>query len=271
MLCRRSRFAQARGRQLRRRPGTPIRPGAIPRHRSRQGNSRLTPTLQIRRIVVRLPTGSSLAPAPAPPWPPRRGRPTRPPRRTRGPVTRPTGQVYRPGALADMPGDEALSKVRGRSAGPAVRSARLAAGPVSPFSLHEFGHGRARLYAHRIAAPGKHRGTGINPAGKGNAASAELAAPRAGSLNAVRLSPVDRRPSRSPPERGLKHRAVHETRTIPNPPELVKLLRAHIKRYGTAPGRADLPDRTGRDHPGLGLRRRVGRGPQAGSQPARCR
>jgi integrase len=34
-------------------------------------------------------------------------------------------------------------------------------------------------------------------------------------------------------ERGLKHRAEHETRTIPIPPELVKLLRAHIKRYGT--------------------------------------
>jgi len=37
-------------------------------------------------------------------------------------------------------------------------------------------------------------------------------------------------------ERGLKHRAAHETRTIPIPPELVKLLRAHIKRYGTTPG-----------------------------------
>jgi integrase len=36
-------------------------------------------------------------------------------------------------------------------------------------------------------------------------------------------------------ERGLKHRAAHETRTIPVPPELVKLLRAHIKRYGTTP------------------------------------
>jgi integrase len=36
-------------------------------------------------------------------------------------------------------------------------------------------------------------------------------------------------------ERGLKHRAEHETRTIPVPPELVKLLRAHIKRYGTTP------------------------------------
>jgi integrase len=34
-------------------------------------------------------------------------------------------------------------------------------------------------------------------------------------------------------ERGLKHRADNETRTIPIPPELVRLLRAHIKRYGT--------------------------------------
>ncbi len=36
-------------------------------------------------------------------------------------------------------------------------------------------------------------------------------------------------------ERGLKHRADHETRTIPIPPDLVKLLRAHIRRYGTTP------------------------------------
>ena len=34
-------------------------------------------------------------------------------------------------------------------------------------------------------------------------------------------------------ERGLKHRADHETRTIPIPPELVSLLRAHIKKFGT--------------------------------------
>jgi hypothetical protein len=33
-------------------------------------------------------------------------------------------------------------------------------------------------------------------------------------------------------ERGLKHRAAHETRTIPSPPDLVRLLRAHIKRSG---------------------------------------
>jgi integrase len=36
-------------------------------------------------------------------------------------------------------------------------------------------------------------------------------------------------------ERGLKHRADNETRTIPIPPELARLLRAHIKRYGTTP------------------------------------
>ncbi|MGH3181648.1 MAG: tyrosine-type recombinase/integrase [Streptosporangiaceae bacterium] len=36
-------------------------------------------------------------------------------------------------------------------------------------------------------------------------------------------------------ERGLKHRADNETRTIPLPPELIRLLRAHIKKYGTTP------------------------------------
>jgi integrase len=35
--------------------------------------------------------------------------------------------------------------------------------------------------------------------------------------------------------RGLKHRAQHETRSIPIPPVLVQLLRNHLKRYGTAP------------------------------------
>ena len=35
--------------------------------------------------------------------------------------------------------------------------------------------------------------------------------------------------------RGLKHRAQHETRSIPIPPALVSLLSAHLKRYGTAP------------------------------------
>jgi hypothetical protein len=35
--------------------------------------------------------------------------------------------------------------------------------------------------------------------------------------------------------RGLKHRAQHETRSIPIPPVLVQILRAHLKRYGTTP------------------------------------
>ena len=37
-------------------------------------------------------------------------------------------------------------------------------------------------------------------------------------------------------ERGLKHRAAGETRSIPIPPVLVRMLRAHIARYGTGPG-----------------------------------
>jgi integrase len=37
-------------------------------------------------------------------------------------------------------------------------------------------------------------------------------------------------------KRGLKHRAATETRSIPIPPVLVKMLLAHIARYGTGPG-----------------------------------
>ncbi len=37
-------------------------------------------------------------------------------------------------------------------------------------------------------------------------------------------------------ERGLKHRAATETRSIPIPPVLARMLRAHIARYGTGPG-----------------------------------
>jgi integrase len=36
-------------------------------------------------------------------------------------------------------------------------------------------------------------------------------------------------------ERGLKHRAASETRTVPIPPDLVQLLRVHLKQHGTAP------------------------------------
>ncbi|MFU8851104.1 tyrosine-type recombinase/integrase [Micromonospora sp. SL1-18] len=35
--------------------------------------------------------------------------------------------------------------------------------------------------------------------------------------------------------RGLKHRGQGETRTIPIPPELVRLMREHLERYGTTP------------------------------------
>jgi integrase len=35
--------------------------------------------------------------------------------------------------------------------------------------------------------------------------------------------------------RGLKHRAEHEMRSIPVPPDLAGLLRAHVKAYGTSP------------------------------------
>src|ERR1017187_9862830 len=45
-----------------------------------------------------------------------------------------------------------------------------------------------------------------------------------------------RSPSASREARGLKHRAVDETRSIPILPALVRILRAHIERYGTGPG-----------------------------------
>jgi integrase len=67
-------------------------------------------------------------------------------------------------------------------------------------------------------------------------------------------------------ERGLKHRAACETRTIPIPPELVTLLRAHIRRYGTTPDGRIFPDRPGRHHPGQRLQRRMGRGQEEGPQ-----
>jgi len=36
--------------------------------------------------------------------------------------------------------------------------------------------------------------------------------------------------------RGLKHRASNETRSVPIPPALVTLLRAHLRKHGAAPG-----------------------------------
>jgi integrase len=46
---------------------------------------------------------------------------------------------------------------------------------------------------------------------------------------------------RSRQARGLKHRAGTETRSVPIPPVLVALLRAHLARYGTAPDGRLLP------------------------------
>jgi integrase len=68
-------------------------------------------------------------------------------------------------------------------------------------------------------------------------------------------------------ERDLNHRAAHETRTIPIPPELVKLLRAHIKRYGTTPDGRIFQTARGRHPQGLGIRRSMDRGPQGGPHP----
>ena len=42
------------------------------------------------------------------------------------------------------------------------------------------------------------------------------------------------------------HRADNETRTIPIPPDLVRLLRAHIRRYGTTAALERLDDHRGR-------------------------
>jgi hypothetical protein len=66
-------------------------------------------------------------------------------------------------------------------------------------------------------------------------------------------------------ERGLKHRADNETRTIPIPPDLVRLLRAHIRRYGTTPDGRIFQTSRGCIIPGLRLQRRMGRGPQDSS------
>jgi hypothetical protein len=35
-------------------------------------------------------------------------------------------------------------------------------------------------------------------------------------------------------DRGLKHRAENDTRSVPIPPELVTILREHIEEFGTA-------------------------------------
>lgn len=53
------------------------------------------------------------------------------------------------------------------------------------------------------------------------------------------------------------------SRRAPAPTELVKLLPAHIRRYGTTLG-GRVFQTAREDHPGLGLQRCVGAGPQEG-------
>jgi len=72
-------------------------------------------------------------------------------------------------------------------------------------------------------------------------------------------------------ERGLKHRAARETRTIPIPPDLVMLLRGHIKRYGTtADGRIFQTARRGLLQDS-GYNEVWTEARQAAMTPARCR
>jgi hypothetical protein len=86
-----------------------------------------------------------------------------------------------------------------------------------------------------------------------------LRAPRPGLLAEIPVG--ERLPA---DEIGLKRRADNETRAIPIPPELVRLLRAHIKKYGTTTdGRIFQTVRGG--HP-AGLRPRSG--PRPASRPS---
>ena len=71
--------------------------------------------------------------------------------------------------------------------------------------------------------------------------------------------------------RGLKHRAQHETRSIPIPPVLVQILRAHLKRYGTTPDGRIFRTARGGHHPGQRLQRRLGRRPRRRAHPRPAR
>jgi integrase len=56
-------------------------------------------------------------------------------------------------------------------------------------------------------------------------------------------------------ERGLKHRAEGHTRTVPCPPALTKLLRAHLAEFGTGPGGRLFTGVRGGKLPGITYRR----------------
>ena len=71
--------------------------------------------------------------------------------------------------------------------------------------------------------------------------------------------------------RGLKHRAWHETRSIPIPPVLVQTPPRPPQTLRHQPGRADLPHRTRRHPPGQRLQRRLGRRPRRRPHPRPAR
>jgi len=68
-------------------------------------------------------------------------------------------------------------------------------------------------------------------------------------------------------ERGLKHRAGNETRTIPIPPGPGPAAPRPHQAVRHDPRRADLPDRPGRDPAGFWLQRGLGPGPQGSAHP----
>ena len=68
-------------------------------------------------------------------------------------------------------------------------------------------------------------------------------------------------------ERGLKHRADNETRTIPHPAGPGPAAARPHQAVRHDPGRADLPDRPGRHPAGLRLQRGLERGPQGSAHP----
>jgi hypothetical protein len=72
-------------------------------------------------------------------------------------------------------------------------------------------------------------------------------------------------------ERGLKHCAAHETCTIPVPPRPRPAAPRPHQAVQHDPGRRVFQTAPGRDHPGLGLQRRVGRGPRPGAAPVAAR
>ena len=136
-------------------------------------------------------------------------------------MTRPSRQVYRPRALADRPGVEALHKLRGGV--PACCAVRPPCGRASqPFPFHEFavaGHGPPGLVKLLRAHVKRHftTRTGRSPRPHGAESSRTRPASRCGTRPASRLSrPLNggRRLAAAPTacanRRNRSHRPVRE-------------------------------------------------------------